>query len=107
VLASALVLGQAQRVSGEKLDELLRDAIAAEVVPGCSALVWRDGELRYRGAHGWLARHGLAPEQRRAVSSSTRYDLASLTKVIATTTLVAQAVGLGQLSACRRGRSTN
>jgi CubicO group peptidase (beta-lactamase class C family) len=85
-------------VSGEKLDELLRDAIAAEVVPGCSALVWRDGELRYRGAHGWLARHGLAPEQRRAVSSSTRYDLASLTKVIATTTLVAQAVGLGQLS---------
>lgn len=85
-------------MGAEKLDELLREAIAAGVAPGCVALVWRDGALRYRGAHGWLARHGVAPEQRQPVGLETRYDLASLTKVIATTTLVAQAVGLGQLA---------
>jgi CubicO group peptidase (beta-lactamase class C family) len=97
VLASAAMLGQAQRVSGEKLDELLRQAIAAEVAPGCVALVWRDGELRHAGAYGWLARHCPAREQQQPVSLATRYDLASLTKVLATTTLLAQAVGLGQL----------
>jgi CubicO group peptidase (beta-lactamase class C family) len=83
--------------SARKLDELLREAIAAEVAPGCSAVVWRDGELRYAGVHGWLARHGVAGEQRTPVSLATRYDLASLTKVLATTTLLAQEVGLGQL----------
>jgi CubicO group peptidase (beta-lactamase class C family) len=98
LLASGVALGQALVVRAETLDELLREAVAAEVVPGCSALVWRDGELRYVGAHGWLARHGLAPEQRQPVVLETRYDLASLTKVLATTTLLAQAVGLGQLT---------
>lgn len=98
MLASGVALGQALHVRAEKLDELLREAIAAGVVPGCSALVWRDGELRYSGAHGWLARHGVAPSQREAVALETRYDLASLTKVLVTTTLVAQAVGLGQLA---------
>jgi CubicO group peptidase (beta-lactamase class C family) len=97
VLASGLAVGQAWHVRAEKLDELLREAVAAEVASGCVAMVWRDGEQRYAGAHGWLARHGLAPEQRQPVSLETRYDLASLSKVLATTTLLAQAVGLGQL----------
>jgi CubicO group peptidase (beta-lactamase class C family) len=82
----------------EKLDDLLRRAIAADVAPGCVAVVWRDGELRHAGAYGVLARHGVAPDQRRPVSMGTRYDLASLTKVLCTTTLAAQLVGLGQLS---------
>jgi serine-type D-Ala-D-Ala carboxypeptidase len=98
LLASSVALGQALDVRAETLDELLREAVAAEVIAGCSALVWRDGELRYAGTHGWLARHGLAPEQRQPVGIETRYDLASLTKVLATTTLLAQAVGLGQLA---------
>ncbi|RPI62131.1 MAG: class A beta-lactamase-related serine hydrolase, partial [Lysobacterales bacterium] len=85
-------------MASEKLDDLLRRAIAAELAPGCVAVVWRDGELRHAAAYGVLARHGIAPEQRRSVSIETRYDLASLTKVLCTTTLVAQMVGLGQLA---------
>jgi CubicO group peptidase (beta-lactamase class C family) len=85
-------------MAAEKLDELLRKAIAADVAPGCVALVWRDGTLRHAGAYGVLARHGIATEHQQAVSIGTRYDLASLTKVLCTTTLVAQAVGLGELS---------
>ena len=81
-----------------KLDEALCEAIAAEVAPGCVALVWRDGERRHAGAYGVLARHGVAPEDRQPVSLATRYDLASITKILSTTTLVAQFVGLEQLS---------
>jgi len=86
------------RIVAETLDELLRDAIAREVAPGGVALVWRDGTLRHSGAYGVLARHGIPPDLRRPVSADSRYDLASLTKVLCTTTLAAQAVGLGEVS---------
>lgn len=82
----------------QRLDDLLHEAIAAEVAPGCVALVWRDGTLHHAGAYGVLARHGIPPERRQPVSVGSRYDLASLTKVLCTTTLAAQAVGLGELS---------
>lgn len=80
-------------MGSEKLDELLCEAIAAEVMPGCVALVWRDGQVRHERAYGVLARH-----EQRPVSLATRYDLASITKILATTTLIAQFVALGRLS---------
>jgi CubicO group peptidase (beta-lactamase class C family) len=85
-------------MASERLDELLRGAMARDVAPGCVALVWRDGTLRYAGAHGVLARHGVALRDRQPASTETRYDLASLTKVLCTTTLAAQAVASGELS---------
>jgi CubicO group peptidase (beta-lactamase class C family) len=85
-------------MAAEKLDDLLREAIAGEVAPGCVALVWRDGTLRYSGSHGVLAQHGIDLVHRQPVSIGSRYDLASLTKVLCTTTLLAQAVGLRELS---------
>ncbi len=85
-------------MAADKLDDLLREAIASEVAPGGVALVWRDGTLRHAGAYGVLARHGIALNRRQPVTIGSRYDLASLTKVLCTTTLVAQAVGLGELS---------
>ncbi|WP_181233998.1 serine hydrolase domain-containing protein [Enhygromyxa salina] len=99
-LASALAKPQWVRqaawvVGRESLDLLLREAVAAGVTPGCVALVWRDQSLCYAGAHGVTARVGAA--EPRPVSLDTIYDLASLTKVLCTTTLVARAVGLGQL----------
>jgi serine-type D-Ala-D-Ala carboxypeptidase len=85
-------------VSEAQLDELLRSAIDEGVFPGCVALVWRDGEVRYFGAHGQLASHAEASALHLPVTADTVYDLASLTKILATTTLIAQAVGQGQLS---------
>lgn len=74
------------------LFDLLEHAAASGVFPGCVALVWRDGAELYHEAHGQLASHPDAPEQLRATSRATLYDLASLTKVLATTTLAALAV---------------
>jgi CubicO group peptidase (beta-lactamase class C family) len=97
-LASGGAIRQAPNMSSNRLADLLRDAIAADYAPGCVAFVWREGALRFTGAYGVLAQHGIAVEQRQPVSIATRYDLASLTKVLCTTTLAAQAVGRGELS---------
>ena len=80
------------------LDELLRAAVDDGVFPGCVALVWRRGAQRYLGAHGRLASHPAAAELATPVGPETVYDLASLTKVLSTTTLVARAIGQRKLS---------
>ncbi|HLT39067.1 MAG TPA: serine hydrolase domain-containing protein [Enhygromyxa sp.] len=79
------------------LDRLLRAAVDDGVFPGCVALIWRDGAQRYLGAHGRLASHPSAAKLATPVDRETVYDLASLTKVLSTTTLVARAIGRGQL----------
>lgn len=82
-----------------KLDEVLRGAIEDGAAPGCVALVWRDGAQRYLGAHGRLASDPAARELASTpVTPDTVYDLASLTKVLATTTLIARSVGRGRLA---------
>lgn len=80
------------------LFDLLERALAAGVFPGCVALVWRDGAELYHEAHGDLGSHPGAPGYQRAVARDTVYDLASLTKVLATTSLVALAASEGKLS---------
>lgn len=80
------------------LDELLRAAVDDGVFPGCVALVWRDGAQRYLGAHGRLASHPWAAELATPVGCETIYDLASLTKVLSTTTLIARAIAQGRLT---------
>lgn len=78
----------------DRLEAATRDG----VFPGCVALVWRDGAEVYHEAHGQLSTHPDAPERLRAVARDTVYDLASLTKVLATTTLAALAVAEGRLT---------
>jgi CubicO group peptidase (beta-lactamase class C family) len=79
------------------IDELLRAAVDDGVFPGCVALVWRDGAQRYLGAHGRLASHPRAAELATPVEAETVYDLASLTKVLSTTSLIARAIGQTRL----------
>lgn len=75
------------------LAAVLRRAIAARVTPGA---VLEAGD---RGGAVWTiaaGRHTYAPDAR-LVTSGTIYDLASLTKVVATTTLAARAHARGVL----------
>jgi CubicO group peptidase (beta-lactamase class C family) len=80
------------------LFELLEGAVADAVFPGGVALVWRDGATLYHEAHGHFATHADAPERFRGVTRDAVYDLASLTKVLCTTTLAAIAVSEGRLA---------
>jgi CubicO group peptidase (beta-lactamase class C family) len=80
-----------------RLDSIVRAAVAARVAPGAALAVGRWGRLvhlRGYGATDWLPG---AP----AVTDSTLYDLASLTKVIATTTLAMMLEEGGQLDLAR------
>jgi uncharacterized protein YbbC (DUF1343 family)/CubicO group peptidase (beta-lactamase class C family) len=84
-------------MSGERLariDEAVRAAIERKETPGAVVLVARRGRVVYRKAFGDRA---IEP-QREAMTVDTIFDLASLTKVVATTTAIMILVERGRLS---------
>jgi uncharacterized protein YbbC (DUF1343 family)/CubicO group peptidase (beta-lactamase class C family) len=75
------------------LDSIVQKAIEERQVPGAVVLVWHDGHVLYRKAFG---RRSLEP-RREPMTADTIFDVASLTKVIATTTAVMQLVERGEV----------
>ena len=75
------------------VDAAIRQAIADETIPGAVLVVGHDGQVVYRQAYGSRA---LEP-RREAMTLDTIFDLASLTKVVATTTAVMQLVEQGKV----------
>lgn len=76
----------------------LEEAVARKVFPGCVALVCKDGAIVYEEAHGSLAEHPASVVRGEAVTRGTAYDLASLTKILCTTSLVALSVSEGRMA---------
>ncbi len=68
----------------ERLDAYLKQAIADGLVPGAVVCVGHGGQLVWHGAYGSAA---TTPVQR-AMHMDTIFDIASLTKVISTTSLM-------------------
>lgn len=64
----------------QNIDELMRQAIAERATPGGVVLVAKDGKIIFEKAYGY---HTYDKKQR--VSTGDLYDLASITKVAATT----------------------
>lgn len=79
------------------LFDVLERAVSDGVFPGCVALVWRSDAVVYHEAHGHLATDARLPVSERMVERDTRFDLASLTKVLATTSMAAISVGQGHM----------
>ncbi len=65
-----------------RLDSIVQVALAEGAAPGAALIVGRHGRIVHNRAYGRIAGDANAA----AVTDSTRYDMASLTKVIATTT---------------------
>jgi uncharacterized protein YbbC (DUF1343 family) len=80
----AAVAGQAQPTDWAGLDQAVRDAVTAGEVPGAVVVVGQRDSILYRKAMGSRA---LMP-QAEPISLDTVYDVASLTKVVATTPAV-------------------
>lgn len=74
--------------------KIVEQAITAGQIPGAVVLIGNQGKRVYREAFGY---HWLRPKKR-GLPPDTIFDLASLTKVIATTTAVMQFVERGQIS---------
>ena len=75
------------------LDAVVQTAVQNRDIPGAVLLVGHDGQVVYRKAFG---ERSLEPT-RSAMTADTIFDLASLTKVIATTTAVMQLVEQGRI----------
>jgi uncharacterized protein YbbC (DUF1343 family)/CubicO group peptidase (beta-lactamase class C family) len=75
------------------VDSIIQQAIADHNIPGAVLVVGHDGKVIYRKAYGERA---LEP-RREPMTLDTIFDLASLTKVIATTTAVMQLMELGKV----------
>jgi uncharacterized protein YbbC (DUF1343 family)/CubicO group peptidase (beta-lactamase class C family) len=75
------------------VDSIVQEAIRNEQIPGAVVLVGHDGQVIYRKAFGERA---LDPK-RESMTVDTIFDIASLTKVVATTTAVMQLVEKGQI----------
>jgi uncharacterized protein YbbC (DUF1343 family) len=71
---------------GPAADKVINDAIEQGKLPGAVLLVGHDGKLVYRKAYG---KRALVPAPE-AMTADTIFDLASLTKVVATTTSLMQ-----------------
>ncbi|MBL0175577.1 MAG: serine hydrolase [Ignavibacteria bacterium] len=75
-----------------EVDALIREQIAAHAFPGAQLAVVKDGEVVHLRCYGALKYDSSA-----AVSPSTMYDIASMTKVVATTTAAMKLVEEGKL----------
>lgn len=77
-----------------RIDAVAQQEIASGGFPGAVILVGRQGKIVYRKAFGYRS---ILP-QRQPMTEDTIFDLASLTKVVATTTAIMQLVDAGRLS---------
>jgi uncharacterized protein YbbC (DUF1343 family)/CubicO group peptidase (beta-lactamase class C family) len=75
------------------VDAVIQQAIADNNIPGAVLVVGHDGKVIYRKAYG----HRSLEPKRELMTLDTIFDLASLTKVIATTTAVMQLMEQGKV----------
>ena len=75
-----------------QIDSLANDAIAQRATPGCVVLVARNGKIAYKKAFGYYTYDSLE-----AVTTESIYDMASCTKIFATTLSVMKLHDEGKL----------
>jgi beta-N-acetylhexosaminidase len=69
----------------KKIDELAEEAIRKRATPGCVVLVAKDGQIVYEKAFGYHTYR-----ERKRVQEEDMYDLASITKIAASTVSIMQ-----------------
>ncbi len=77
----------------ESIDSIVLNGIDKQAYPGCQLLVAKDGKVVYNRAYGRLTYDAASP----IVDTNTIYDLASLTKVMATTLAVMKLVEMNKV----------
>jgi beta-glucosidase-like glycosyl hydrolase/CubicO group peptidase (beta-lactamase class C family) len=74
------------------IDSIVNDAIAQHAIPGAVVVVAKDGRIAFEKAYGYLTYDSTEP-----VYPETIYDLASVTKIMATTLSVMKLYDEGKL----------
>ncbi len=89
----SFILGEYQR---ERLDSLVRVAISDNIIPGAVLSIFVENQEVYKKAYGWASSQDFAGSplhQPELMTTDHLFDLASLTKVFATTMAVMKLVG--------------
>ena len=76
----------------DRIDSIANDAIEKKAIPGCMVLVARDGRIAYQKAYG-----NYDFDSNEAVSLSSVYDMASVTKACATTLAIMKLYDEGKI----------
>jgi uncharacterized protein YbbC (DUF1343 family)/CubicO group peptidase (beta-lactamase class C family) len=97
-LASSIVQGTSQKLAASPVrltavDAIIEQAIAQRTIPGAVVLIGHDGHVIYRKAFG----HRALEPRPEPMTLDTVFDIASMTKVVATTTAVMQLAELGKV----------
>src|SRR5260370_31490985 len=93
-LCCALLISTSEpEQSWHRLDQVVQGAIERNEIPGAVILVLHRGEIVYRKAHGLRSKEPAAEP----MTADTVFDLASLTKPIATATSIMLLVERGKL----------
>lgn len=77
----------------KQIDSIVMNGIDKHAYPGCQLLVAKDGKVVYNRAYGHQTYDQASPE----VDTNTVYDIASLTKVTATTLAIMRLVETGKV----------
>lgn len=77
----------------DKLDNFIDNAIRVGAFPGCRILASKDGKVFYDKAFGYLTQ-----DKKNMVDINTIYDVASVTKVMATTMAIMKLYDQGKIS---------
>lgn len=77
----------------KSIDSIVLDAIHKKAIPGCQIVVAKDQKIIFNKAYGTTAGEGSSP-----VTLDTYYDLASVTKVSATTVSIMKLVEEGKVN---------
>ena len=93
ILAHAAAASSSVSGGFAAIDAIMQSAVDSGQIPGGVVLIGHNGRVVYRKAFGWRA---LEP-QREPMTVDTIFDLASLTKCIATTTAVMQLIEQGRI----------
>lgn len=91
-VVQASELGFDARMLTKNIDSIVNDAIAQQAIPGAVVLVAKDGKIAYERAFGYLTYDSIEP-----VYTETVYDMASVTKIMATTLSVLKLYDEGKL----------
>src|SRR5436309_2976979 len=91
LLVSAVLA--AQQLNCTVLDQQIDDAIRKELIPGAVLVIGHNGQVIYHKAYG---SRSLLPS-REPMTEDTIFDIASLTKVIATTSAMMKLVEDGKV----------
>ena len=75
------------------IDSIVNNAIAIKAIPGCQVLVAKNNQIVYNKSFG-----NIAGPQSPAVTNATIYDLASVTKISATTMAIMKLVEEGKIN---------